>query len=294
MFGQVEDGLDVVEDIAETPTDENHRPLFGAKLEEARILPPEEDPRNATTRLSSYGLDCEQAAEPGGTAQFLVNVRNTGDRVLNGTAEFDAPAGNWSIDVRNADQVAVPSGQTVAYILDVDVPEDAAEGAHTVNVTFADRSSDEATTRELTVNVGELGEAPSRGDTVAMRYVGVLEDGRAFDTTIDTFAESESLTWFRDPPTHLEPLEITLGESPLIPGLSELAQEARIGQSVVGSVAPEDGYGANRWGQTDLGGRLLIFQVEILPAEAVETASPPEGPAAGGGTQDEGSGPGGA
>lgn len=290
VFGQVEEGLDVVHRISEMPTDENRRPLFGAKLHEAQILPPEEDPTNTTVSLSSRGLDCEQAAEPNGTAQFLVNVRNTGFRVLNGTTETQTPAGDWSVDVRNADQIAIPSGQTAAYIVDVEVPEDASEGSHTVNVTFSDKTSDASTTRELTVNVGTLGERPDRGDEVAIRYVGVLEDGRAFDTTIETYAGSSELTWFRDPPTHLEPLEITLDESPLIPGLTKLAEEAKVGQSVVGSVSPDDGYGANRWGQNNLGGRLLIFQLEVLPADSVDASEPPSVPSDDG----EGGPPGGA
>lgn len=283
VFGRVTSGLSTVEEISRTPTDSQNRPRFHAKLHEATILPPERNPSNATVELSSYGFDCEQAAEPGGTAEFLIAARNTGYRVMNGTFEAQTPAGNWSVDIRNTQTIALPSGQTVSYILDVDVPDDAEPGAHTLNVTFADRESDAATTRELTVNVGALGASPKRGETATLRYVGVLEDGRPFDTTIPVYPEATSLTWFKSSPEHLEPLRITLGESPLITGMTKLANRAKVGQSVVGAVSPNEGYGTNQWGDNDLGGRLLIFQLELLPGDvkATRPATEPPGDAEG-------------
>lgn len=275
VFGEVVDGLQNVRELAKTPTDDRNRPEFQAKLEEAEILPPKKDPESADAKLTSYGYDCEQAAEPGGTAEFMVAARNTGQRLVNGTfgsdgAEMD---GNWSVEIRNTNVVGIPSGHTKVYVVDVDVPEDAEPStSHTLNVTFADKASSASTTRSLTVNVGPLGEEPERGSKVVLRYVGVLEDGRPFDTTIETFVDDGSLTWFKPPPEHLEALQVELGNSGLIDGMSELANRAKIGQSVVGSVAPSDGYGTDQWGRLDLGGRLLYFQMDVLePGEIPST-----------------------
>lgn len=273
VFARVLHGMDTIREISRTPTDDQNRPKFHAELESTRLLAPPEDPSNATVELSSYGFDCEQAAEPGGTAEFMLSTRNTGLRLMNGTFEADAPAG-WNVSVRNADTIAVPSGQTKTYIVDVNVPADAAEGSHAVNVTFADKESDAEVTRELTVNVGELGADVNRGDQAKIHFVGVLEDGRVVDTTIPIYDDNGTLTWFKDPSTHRQPIEITAGQSPLIEGISELTLRAKVGQSVAGPISPSDGYGTDAWGNNDLGGRLLFFQVDVLPSDVEATPAP--------------------
>ncbi|MDX1611395.1 MAG: peptidylprolyl isomerase, partial [Candidatus Thermoplasmatota archaeon] len=124
VIGQVVSGMGVIREIVQTPTDDRDRPQFDARLNDVRWELPEKDPNDATVVLSSFGYDCHQGTEPGDTAEFLVTVRNTGQRILNGTFEADHPAG-WEVSVRNAERIVVPSGQSVAYAIDVETPSDA-------------------------------------------------------------------------------------------------------------------------------------------------------------------------
>lgn len=264
VFAKVTKGLDVARNISNTPTDDRNRPQFDARLERVRLLQPIRDPSEATTSLSSVGYDCTQAAEPGGTAEFLLAVRNTGQRVLNGTMEAQAPSG-WQVDLRNAERVVVPSGQTVAYAVNVTTPTDAAmDTSQELTLWFNDTRSSATTSLDLTVNVGPLGRAIQEGDEVEATYVGVLEDGRPFDTTIEAYTEMRSLTWFKQPVEHFEPIPFTVGSDQLIPGFQDGVARAKVGQSVVVSVPPSDGYGTDAFGQSQLGGRLLFFQIQVV------------------------------
>lgn len=292
IFGEVVQGMQTVREIAQTPTDSQGRPEFEAKLHDARILPPTKDPRKAGVHLTAYGYDCVQATEPGEKAEFLLAVRNTGQRVLNGTweADLDELPGNWSADIRNTNTVAIPSGQTIGYVFDVNVSEEATSGSsYSFNVTFADKDSNETITRELTVNVGPLGAEPKRGDTVAIRYVGILEDGRPFDTTVPAYTQADTLRWFKPPPSNTTPIKVTFGQSGLIEGMSSMIDRARYGESVVEAVSPSKAYGANSFGKSNLGGRLLLFQIDVLRPSSVHNAQ--QSPSVGAGPA--GSGPGG-
>jgi cyclophilin family peptidyl-prolyl cis-trans isomerase len=264
VFARVVDGLDVARELSRTETDDQNRPESNAWLHEADIRPPPEPRTNASVSLSSYGYDCEQAAEPGGTAEFLLAARNTGLRLANASLEAQAP-GNASVDLRtaDADRFPVPSGQTRALIVDVDVPEDAEPGSFEVPVEITATGSQAVTERTLTVNVGPLGELPQSGDEVAVDYVGVLEDGRTFDTTQSVYTEDQALPWFHPRPSATDPVRIPIGDSRLPEGLVNLTERTPRGGSSVAELAPSEAFGANDWGQTGLGGRLLVFQVHV-------------------------------
>lgn len=268
VVGKVVEGLDTVRELARTPTDEQRRPIRGAELDDVTRLPaPQQDVPPA--ELSAYGFDCVEAAEPGDTAEYLVAVRNTGQEVVNGTfsSSLDDVEG-WDATVRNADKVVVSSGQTVTYALNVTVPEDAqTDSERSFNVSFKQQDSNVSAELELTTRVGELGERAIRQDRVEVRYVGVLSDGRAFDTTEKVYTEDASVNWFRPKPSEPEP--VTLEISPHTLNASQpgkLVERARLGESVVGLISPGDAYGENSYGQNNLGGRLLVFQVQVTLA----------------------------
>jgi cyclophilin family peptidyl-prolyl cis-trans isomerase len=266
VFGKVVEGLDTARELSYTPTDDRNRPLYGAHLENVTWIDPPE-PAAPPPELSAYGYDCTEVAEPGDTAEHLITVRNTGPSILDGTMEtsLDDVEG-WGATITNAEQVVVSSGQTVVYGLNVTVPEDAETGTEkTFDVTF--RGEESSTSLELTTRVGELGQPAVDQDKVHLRYIGVLEDGRAFDTTETIYVDEASLTWFKDPPA--QPQAIPLSPSPETlnktqPG--DLIQRARLGETVVGFIAPEDAYGRQAYGENNLGGRLLVFQVQVTSA----------------------------
>lgn len=265
VFGRVIDGMETVEELARTPTDDRGRPQFGAYLDNATWVEPPQTEADLP-ELSAYGYDCIETAEPGDEAEFLVALRNTGQSILDGSLEtsVDDEAG-WDVSVRNAERIVVSSGQTVVYGLNVTVPESAETGTERdVEVTFSGEDEEVATSLELTTRVGELGEPAVDQEEVQIRYVGVLEDGRVFDTTEETYAEADSLTWFTDKPADPEP--VTLEPNPQTLEASQpgkLVERAQLGETVVGFIAPEDAYGADAYGENGLGGRLLVFQVHI-------------------------------
>ncbi len=269
VIARVVDGLDVAQRLSQLPTDERDRPEENAWLHEAHGLPAQRPADEGHVELSSYGFDCEQSAEPEGTAEFMLAVRNTGPLPLNGTVETELPGDAWDAELRYADRPVIASGQTDTFFLDVHVPEDAEHGAYPVNATFADPENETvSTTRNLTVNVGPLGPSTEQGDTIEFDFVGTLEDARPFDTTVPAYAEEDSLTWFREPawfddPDQLEPLQVEVGDTQLVPGIDALIERAHHGQSVTALLPPQDGYGAESWEPRDLGGRSLAVQVHV-------------------------------
>lgn len=269
VVGEVIEGLDTAHELARTPTDEQGRPLRGAHLDNVTTIPPPSS-QAPPPELSAYGYDCVEAAEPGDTAEHLVAVRNTGTELFNGSmsSSLDDVEG-WDVSLTNADSVVVSAGQTAVYGLNVTVPEEASMAtSRSFDVTFEEEEGSEASVSlELTTNVGRLGQPATDQDEVQLRYVGVLNDGRAFDTTETVYVDNPSISWFddekRDPePVTLTPTPETLNRSQ--PG--RLVERAQVGETVVGFLSPGEAYGSQSYGENGLGGRLLVFQVQVTTA----------------------------
>ncbi|HAR63890.1 MAG: peptidylprolyl isomerase [Candidatus Margulisiibacteriota bacterium] len=82
------------------------------------------------------------------------------------------------------------------------------------------------------------------GDTVKVHYVGRLEDGSVFDTSINE-----------------TPLKFTIGEGNLIPGFERAVVGMSPGESKTEIVSPTEGYGEPR---EDL---LIDIEKENIPPE---------------------------
>lgn len=67
------------------------------------------------------------------------------------------------------------------------------------------------------------------GDAVRVHYMGRLEDGTVFDSSVDR-----------------SPLEFTLGEGMVIPGFEAAALGMRTGEAKIVTIPPEKGYGPRR------------------------------------------------
>jgi VCBS repeat-containing protein len=260
VFGKVIEGMDTARELSRTPTDDRGRPLYGAHLENVTWVDPP-DRESPPPELSAYGFDCVEVAESGDEAEYLLAFRNTGQSILEGQLEASIDREGWDVTLRNANasRLAISSGQTVAYGLNVSVPASAENGIEeTVNVTVEGVDEDVSTSLELTTRVDELGSPASEQDQVEARYVGVLKDGRPFRTTETVYAEEESLTWFQDPPEDPKPVRIDTGKTQL----GDVIERARLGETVVAINAPQ-GADSRSYGENGLGGRLLIFQVHV-------------------------------
>jgi cyclophilin family peptidyl-prolyl cis-trans isomerase len=263
VFGQVIEGMDTARELSRTPTDDRGRPVVGARLDNVTwIDPPDPDPE--PPELSAYGYDCEQTAEPGDQAEYLVAVRNTGQSILNGSLEADLPGEGWGLSVANADRVVVSSGQTAVYKVNLTVPEEAEIATdHEIELGISGADTEAATNLTLTTHVGELGPRASEQDQVQLHYVGTLDDGRVFETTETVYRENGSLTWFGSEPGE-EPQPVVI-DTETRSQLGELIDRARLGETVVDfQTGPGSG---QTYGDSGLGGRLLAFQVHVTSAE---------------------------
>ena len=97
----------------------------------------------------------------------------------------------------------------------------------------------------LEVGSGEL--AAQKGHTVRVHYVGTLENGTKFDSSLDRG----------------EPFEFPLGAGYVIPGWDLGVQGMRVGEKRKLTIPPHLGYGENGVGPIP-GNSTLVFEVELV------------------------------
>lgn len=82
------------------------------------------------------------------------------------------------------------------------------------------------------------------GDTVRIHYTGKLQDGTVFDSSLER-----------------EPLEFTLGEGTVIPGLEDAIRDMDVGQSKTVTIPQEKAYGPY------FDEKVLVVERDKLPSE---------------------------
>ena len=101
---------------------------------------------------------------------------------------------------------------------------------------------------EIEVLKEGTGAVAKNGDTVAVHYVGVLENGTKFDSSVDRGI----------------PFEFTLGAGQVIPGWDIGVEGMKIGETRKLIIPSELAYGSRGAGGTIPPNAMLIFQVELL------------------------------
>jgi FKBP-type peptidyl-prolyl cis-trans isomerase len=92
------------------------------------------------------------------------------------------------------------------------------------------------------------GPAAKVGDKVAVHYIGTLEDGTKFDSSVEGGV----------------PLEFTLGQGRVIAGWEEGIQGMQVGGKRKLTIPPDLGYGAGGYPPVIPGNATLIFDVELV------------------------------
>lgn len=82
-----------------------------------------------------------------------------------------------------------------------------------------------------------------KGDTISVNYVGKLEDGTIFDTSVKEVAvEAGIYIQMRN----YEPLTFTIGEGQMIKGFDEGVVGMQVGEEKTLTIPPEEAYGEYR------------------------------------------------
>lgn len=103
----------------------------------------------------------------------------------------------------------------------------------------------------------------SSGDTVSVDYVGRLEDGTIFDSSLEEFAKQmKNYT----PGRKFEPLEFKVGAGQMIPGFDAGVVGMKLGEKKTLTIAPKDAYGELKEEQIDAKYLQDVF-TEVVPRE---------------------------
>lgn len=99
------------------------------------------------------------------------------------------------------------------------------------------------------------------GDTVSVNYIGALENGTLFDTSIEAEAKKANLPLR---PAY-SPLSFTVGAGQMIEGFDSAVVGMKEGQEKTVTIPPEEAYGV--WSQENnhpLAGKTLVFTIRMV------------------------------
>ncbi len=99
-------------------------------------------------------------------------------------------------------------------------------------------------------------------DHVSVDYIGELEDGTIFDTSIEDVAKDGGVY---NPNRKYEPLSFTAGAGQMISGFDRGVIGMAVGEEKTLVIPPEEAYGESSAGNNHpLAGKTLIFKVTLV------------------------------
>ncbi|MBI2133584.1 FKBP-type peptidyl-prolyl cis-trans isomerase [Candidatus Woesearchaeota archaeon] len=104
-------------------------------------------------------------------------------------------------------------------------------------------------------------ETISQGDKVTFNYIGYLEDGSVFDSSVNNW-RSINITKDDEFDQETSPFTFTTGNKEIIPGLEEEMMGMRKGEEKTIKVIPEKAYGTDPTAHP-MGNKTLIFKIRI-------------------------------
>jgi cyclophilin family peptidyl-prolyl cis-trans isomerase len=240
VFARVVQGMDVVDAIAAEPNRggvADGAPVDPVVVTRVTIQPAAAPPSNAPRAVSLAAAFPQRTTERGRATTFAVVVRNDGERADAFLLDATPPQG-WTSAV-DAHLVAVPA-HTARVALVTLAPGAAARGDAAVDlVATSQNESGRFASLRLVARLGTLGGAATRAD-----YVGMLADGRVYDTTDAAVASDPAFVKLAGsgfpPRLDDQPLPLPLNDS--IRGFASLAAGARAGETQALRVAWPDGY----------------------------------------------------
>lgn len=105
------------------------------------------------------------------------------------------------------------------------------------------------------------------GDTISVDYVGELEDGTVFDTSVKEVAVEAGIY---NEQREYEPLTFTVGAGQMIKGFDEGVVGMKTGEEKTLTISPEEAYGEYR---EELARKLPLEAVEFAPEVGMQLAT---------------------
>ncbi|MHB8585128.1 MAG: peptidylprolyl isomerase [Thermoplasmatota archaeon] len=301
-FGYVTYGMKVVYAIGNMTTNKSPQ-SNGALIHPITILSMSVAPTKPTPatvgRIAAYAPLAVRNGSPQLGTQWAVVVQNEGNTPDTPTMTVSAPAG-WATAAQPT-PAPIPAGTAGVYLARVQPPANTS-GTFVINATVTssvDPSSH--VTVPLTLKVGPQGETVVTGMRVYVDYVGMLTDGRLFDTSMASVARNASYLKLLSPlyaqgapandsrgnfpgypngyPANYVPFfrlranytgfNFTVGCNTVIAGFGALVDGAKIGEARTGIIPYQDAYqtvpgaaGANVYANP-LVGKDLVFEVVV-------------------------------
>lgn len=286
VFGYVVEGLDALRLLGSTPTtasagnpDEKSKPVTPVPITRIGVAAyPEAVPVHA--EVAAYAPMPARPAAAGEGINWAIVVRNLGTYRDNVTVTMSGPEG-WSVSVELGRATQdIPAGKGSVFLVSALAPPGTANGTYALTATAKSaRDASRSATVALAAEVGELGGAIETGQRVLANYVGMLPDGRVFDTSVEPIASNASLFKMGTVFTYrgigvYAPFNFTVG-SGVIPGFTNLAKQARVGEAVAGRIEPKDAYATGDVYKSPLVGKALVFELHILKVCPTASRSDP-------------------
>ena len=123
----------------------------------------------------------------------------------------------------------------------------------------------------LTSGTGENMETVKEGDYVTVDYIGKLEDGTIFDTSIQDAATKGGVY---NQNRAYEPLGFTVGERQMIPGFDSGVVGMSVGEEKTLTLPPEEAYGVYREELVQTISLEDLESVGIFPAVGDKLSTP--------------------
>jgi len=105
------------------------------------------------------------------------------------------------------------------------------------------------------------------GDTISVDYVGELDDGTVFDTSVKEAAVESGIY---NEQREYEPLTFTVGAGQMIKGFDEGVVGMKVGEEKTLTIPPEEAYGEY---SEELARKLPVEAVEFAPEVGMQLAT---------------------
>ena len=205
----------------------------------------EKDKPASTVEIRNIWDDVHQVAA-GQMTTFVFTVKNKSDAKDNVTVEFkDIPQGMYPSFFKNS-TFELEVDKEIGFLVVVNVTGYADEGSHDLTLeAHLVGSPDERADATVTIEVIKNKFSTAKyGKNVQVEYIGYLDDGRIFDTSVSDVGLNTNIPkgsgYSR---STFQPLPFVVGKGSVVKGFDTAMDDLELGMSKTVLIPPELGYG---------------------------------------------------